>query len=151
MSANFEALSSNAGCDSNWIVMNVTKGMDLEDSAMGTGLEDFISQFKDDQVQYGCFKVLGVDNRETVVASRPKYVQVSWCGSSIGGMAKMKALQSKQKAARIFTGMAATIDASEADDLTPKAIANVLLKCGGAHKPTHYDFGAGVSISLDDL
>ena len=34
-----------------------------------------------------------------------------------------------------------------ADDLSNTSVSGALLKCGGAHKPSHYDFGDGTQES----
>jgi hypothetical protein len=49
--------------------------------AVGTkGLEEFKGSFKEDAIQWGCIKVLGVDQQQNVTSKRPKYVQISYVG-----------------------------------------------------------------------
>jgi len=40
------------------------------------------------------------------------------------------------------------LEISSGDELDPKNIAATLLRSGGAHKPTYYDFGGGVKYEL---
>ena len=37
------------------------------------------------------------------------------------------------------------------EDVDAKEIAVKLANCGGAHKPTYYQFGAGIKLSLKDI
>jgi len=62
----------------------------------------------------------------------------------------MGALQGKQKIATMWNGTAVECDFNEASDINMNAIAVELLRCGGAHKPTHYDFG-DEQIPLSDV
>lgn len=66
-------------------------------------------------------------------------------------MKKMQALQGKEKIAGQWRGTAVEVSAGIPDEISANAIAKALLACGGAHKPTHYDFGGDNKIPLADL
>ena len=42
----------------------------------GTTLDDLVSRLSDDAIQYGCFKVLGVDTKGAITSTRTKFVRV---------------------------------------------------------------------------
>ena len=57
-------------------------------------------------------------------------------------MKRMKALQGSSMVTEIISGtVAVNIEATNVDEIDSKDIAIKLANCGGAHKPTHYDFG----------
>jgi hypothetical protein len=41
----------------------------------GTSLDDLVSRLSDDGIQYGCFKVLGVDTKGAITSTRTKFVR----------------------------------------------------------------------------
>jgi hypothetical protein len=45
----------------------------------GTTMADMISRLSDDAIQYGCFKVLGVDNKGAITSTRTKFVSGRCC------------------------------------------------------------------------
>lgn len=53
--------------------------------------------------------------------------------------------------AKSFQGVALTMQATEAADLDANVLASTLLKCGGAHKPSSYDFGGGQHVDVASL
>jgi hypothetical protein len=40
----------------------------------GTTIEDMMTHLSDEQLQFGCFKVLGVDTKGAIVSTRTKFV-----------------------------------------------------------------------------
>jgi hypothetical protein len=122
-----------------WVVADV----DGKETASGTGLATLTECFEENKVQFAAFRICGVDEQENVTSTRPKIVRVNWVGPKVPAMKKMGALQGKQKMAELWNGVGVEIDAGSVDRLTMKGIGVELLRCGGAHKPTHYDFGDG--------
>ena len=47
--------------------------------------------------------------------------------------------------------VAVAVDANNKDDIDMKEIAIKIADCGGAHKPSHYDFGGENKLSLKDI
>ncbi|KNC48953.1 uncharacterized protein AMSG_04698 [Thecamonas trahens ATCC 50062] len=124
--------------DRNWVIVNT----DLEVVSTGNGgLEEMKAAFDDSEVQFAGFVVYGIDDRGSTVSKRTKTVFCVWIGSGVGALARGRALRCKDEAANLFNGHNLSIDVDDTDDLTQKAIADRLLKAGGAHKPTAYDFG----------
>jgi hypothetical protein len=67
-------------------------------------------------------------------------------------MKRMKALQGAKMITEIISGtVAVSVEATNQDDLDAKAIATKLADCGGAHKPTFYEFGGEMKLSLADI
>ena len=154
MSAFFKALSENkqnAEGEENWVILDLEGKEKLNDTAKGVGLKAFVEALSDAKIQYGAIKVVGVDNRETVTSKRPKWVQINWVGSKVAPMARVGALSSKSAANKILQGMGVTIDCNDRNDLTMNNIGLELLKSGGAHKPTIYNFGGEEQIELSNI
>lgn len=85
--------------------------------------------------------------KENVESVRPKMCRINWIGPKVKAMKKMGALQGKDTIAKLWQGAAVELDATSKDDIQAEALKRSLLNCGGAHKPTMYDFG-GVTIDL---
>mmetsp|Transcript_11165 Transcript_11165/g.16021 ORF Transcript_11165/g.16021 Transcript_11165/m.16021 type:complete len:149 (+) Transcript_11165:39-485(+) len=121
-----------------WVISDA----DGNETDSGTdGLASLASKFVENQVQFAAIRVCGVDEQENVTSTRPKIVRINWVGKKVPAMKKMSALQGKQKMSDLWNGCAVEVEANTQDDLTMKAVGVELLRCGGAHKPTHYDFG----------
>ena len=135
-----------------WMVCKLGKNKkSLTNEGSGQGWEEFCAAFKSDSVMWGCFAVHGVDERRSVVSVRTKPISVTWVGESVSAMKRMQALQGKSIFSNVVGGaVAVNINATCQDDLNMKDIAIKIADCGGAHKPSHYDFG-GTKLSLADI
>ena len=128
------------------------KGSSVECTAQGSDYASFTAQFDPAKVMWGAFNVHGVDERNSVESVRTKVVQVNWVGSSVPPMKRMKAMQGGALVSEVIAGaVAVSIDANSAEDLEVKDIATKLADCGGAHKPSYYEFGAGLKLTLADI
>ena len=117
----------------------------------GTGnLDEFKAELTENAVIFGGYKVLVIDESETVTSRRCKLVQITWIGGSVSPMLRNAPLASKAERVNLFTGTSHEIQANDADMITEKGIAKQLLLSGGAHKPTHYMFGPN-KILLSEL
>jgi RimJ/RimL family protein N-acetyltransferase len=121
-----------------------------EEIGVGCGLKSLAESLDSTRVLFGAIRVMGVDAQENVTSKRPKITRINWVGAKVPPMKKMGALSGKAKIAEIWPGTAASVDATSQDELNMNALAVQLLKSGGAHKPTHYDFG-DCSIPLVDV
>jgi hypothetical protein len=126
--------------------------MNLADRrSVGTGsggVEELKGKLDPSKVQFGAFQVFGVDQQQALSSKRSKIIWFTWVGKSVGVLVKAKVSVQKPEVATLFAGAALALEISDADDLEPKALAAALLRSGGAHKPTHYDFGGGVKYDL---
>jgi len=140
------------GEDVNYAIFEVPGGGDSPVGvAKGTGIDEFRDSFDDTKIQWGVINVIGVDQQDNVTSRRPKYVLVNWVGPRVPAMKRMGALSGKSAVLALLQGVQVTIDCNDRTELDMKTIGKALLQCGGAHKPTHYDFGSGQEISLVDL
>merc|ERR1712013_708028 len=133
----------------NWVV--ATAGEFDSSAITGNGLEALKGALEDDKIQFGTFKALGVDKQASVTSTRVKYCNFQWIGPNVPPMKKMKALQGKEEVAVILTGPAITVELTERSEISAKYFGKELLRVGGAHKPTHYDFGEDVTIAVSAL
>lgn len=93
---------------------------------------------------FGAFRVFGVDNRENVTSKRLKVVSFVYIPDTAGGVTRGKALAQRANFQKMLQGVAMDLDVgSDLKTLESKEIIKRLLAAGGAHKPTHYDFGGG--------
>lgn len=135
-----------------WFVCKLTKNKKgLSNEGTGETWESFVEAFQESEVMWGVFAVHGVDERRSVVSVRTKPVSVCWVGPTVKPMKRMQALQGT----RIFKDMlggavAVNIEATSKEDLDMKDIAVKIADCGGAHKPSHYDFSS-MKLSLEDI
>lgn len=146
--------------ENNWMLTHVV-GKDVHlvetnDSGL-LGLKDCFTRHQD-KVMFGCFKIVGVDNRhEHVVSKRPKYVYTVFIGTEISTMKKMKAKMASEEVREKLFGDTCqyTIptfgEQGELDLFTKESVAQTLLNAGGAHKPVYYDFGPDQRVQLVDL
>jgi len=141
---------TNPNTPTNWVVVEVEKDS-IVPIASGTGIESFCEAFTETKIQWGVINVYGVDQQDNVTSRRPKYVQINWVGPRVPAMKRLGALSGKAPVTALFQGVQVTIDCNDKNELDKKTIGKALLQCGGAHKPTHYDFGGDDTISLEDL
>jgi len=136
--------------EDNWAVFEV-QGDSVQGVAKGTGLDDMKQHLDDAKIQWAVINVIGVDQQDNVTSKRPKYVQINWVGPRVPAMKRMGALSGKAAVAALFKGVQVTIDSNDREELTTRTIGKALLQCGGAHKPTHYDFGGNNTVPIEDL
>ena len=136
-----------------WVVLELTSNSkNVQVAASGSDFTAFKAQFDAGKVLWGAFNVHGVDERNSVESVRTKVVQVNWVGSSVPPMKRMKAMQGAKYASEVIAGtVAVSVDANTAEDIDAREIAIKLANCGGAHKPTYYQFGSGIKLSLKDI
>ena len=154
MSLKFDAACEQSFTDltktnSNWILWEVeNKEVKVTGSGSG-GLAELVSQFQEDKVYFGCLKVLAVDDRENTKSIRTKIVSFSFIGNKVPVLKKANAGPQRNEVFAKFKGTAGSIDVNDAKDFTSVAIKDLLLRSGGAHKPTRYEFGDGTIESID--
>ena len=104
----------------------------------------------EDKVLVGIFKVTGVDDRETTVSFRSKFIHFVYKGKSAPIMLKAKCGVHKAKISAPFQGMSLSISSEgDHDDFSVAEIERLLLSAGAAHKPTKYDFNNEYEDELD--
>jgi len=129
-----------------WVIAD-DKG---EEIGVGSGLQSLLDSLDPSRVLFAAIRVMGVDAQENVTSKRPKITRINWVGTSVPTMKKMGALSGKAKLAEQWPGCAAAVDANTQAGLDMNTIAVELLRSGGAHKPTRYDFG-DCSIPLSEV
>ena len=112
------------------------------------GLLELSRHLPDDRVLFGALRVIGVDARENVTSRRPKFVALTYIGRGLSVIQRGAVSVQRVEVQRHMPGFTLAFDFSDAQELTQEAMAKRLLACGGAHKPTHYDFGPGQEYTL---
>jgi len=138
--------------ETNWMVVGFPDGSKaLALIGKGTGgIDEMAAKFDDKEIMWAGLLVKGVDQQENVTSIRPKIVRISFNGKTVPVMKRNRTLQFKAPIDKLFQGVAIDYQCSTIGEVEPLAIAMKLLASGGAHKPTHWDFGGGQSISLQE-
>ena len=127
----------------NWCLFTLGgDGKTLGVKATGAGgFNDLVSHLDDGEVAFGAFLVKGIDDRGSTVSERDKFVAFTWIGENVPVMKKARVSVQKKDVLRIFDGCGMNIEIIDRESFTPKWVTSILLKSGGAHKPTFYQFG----------
>jgi len=138
--------------DNNWcLFVLIDKILSLAGSGSG-GYNELINQFDQNRVMFGALKVIGKDDRQTLEALRPKYVFFTFIGEKVSVLNRAKVSVQRGAAEKIFNGYSTRLDVpSSLSNFTREEISKELLKCGGAHTPSHYVFGPGDELEVADL
>jgi len=131
----------------------VLKEKVLSVAAQGTGgYTELCQGFDQNYVMFGCLKVIGKDVRKTLEAHRPKYVFFTFIGDNVSVLQKAKVSVQRGAAEKIFNGYSTRLDVNgDLANFTREVLAKELLKCGGAHMPTHYVFGPSDELEVSSL
>ena len=121
---------------------NAENGNKLELREEGDGgMPEFISKLAPDQIIWGAFKVVGVDDRGNTVSRRPKFICVKWLPETVPTMKRARAGGHKGAIKAILNAQI-DVEISSVEELTEESIIAKLRAAGGAHAPTHYEFSA---------
>jgi hypothetical protein len=103
------------------------------------GMPEFVAQLPDNDIVWGAFKVVGVDDRGNTVSYRPKFIFVKYLPEGVPTMKRARAGGHKGAIKQV---MDAPIDVEieSKADLTEEIIIAKLRASGGAHQPTKYEF-----------
>ena len=119
------------------------------------GYAELLQHFDQSFVMFGALKVIGKDDRQTLEALRPKYVFFTYIGDRVSVLQRGNVSVQRGAAEKIFNGYSTRLDVNGSlSNFTRLEICKELLKCGGAHTPSHYIFGPGDEVdvkTLDDL
>jgi len=94
-------------------------------------------------VVFGGFRLLAIDDRGSLVSSRPKFVFFMFRASGASAMAKAKAGRHLGQLQQCFHGFHVEFHVDELFELSEAEVVKKLRAAGGAHQPTGYDFGHG--------
>lgn len=135
-----------------WCVINVdASGSGKPKAIIGafgdTNLEGLKSCLDDSAMQFGAFKVLGVDVKGAVTSTRLKLVTFQWAGSKTSMPVKMKVKPAKNGIFSYFQGSHLNLELYDRDDLSEADIEARLRAAGGAHQPDMFTFGTGSQIT----
>lgn len=138
----------------NWILFSFDSPNSNKLQVSGTGsggIEELKKSLDESQVQFGAFRVVGVDNRETTVSRRPKFIWFAYVGSKVGVMKKARVSVMKPDVSRFFNSSSLSLEITSLDELTMVDVGKRLLASGGAHKPTYYEFSETDHVQIADL
>jgi hypothetical protein len=147
----YQNMLDNNQVDYNWMILEVTSERTVKCVNTGLGIDNLIDNMQDDRIQWAVLVVLAVDQQDNVTSRRPKIVQLNWLGSRVPAMRRMGALTGKSAITSFAKGVHVSFECNEKSDITMVTIGKALLAAGGAHKPTHYEFGGDCSIALTEL
>jgi len=138
--------------EKNWLLY-VVDGKDLKLSGTGTGgLEELKTKFDQSKVYFGVLKVVGKDIRKNVESLRNKLVFFTFIGNDVSVTQRAKVSVMRADVEKIINSYAIRLDVDGSlSSLSTEHIMKELLRSGGAHMPTHYVFGPGQEIEVQNL
>jgi len=113
-------------------------------------VQEMKASFDPKSVNFGVYKVVGVDEGTSVTSRRDKLTQISFVPPTASRMQRLNVLNSKQIRTQTFSGTVCEVQTDDEAEINERDIAKQLLASGGAHKPTHYQFGS-VAVPLSEL
>mmetsp|Transcript_3549 Transcript_3549/g.5529 ORF Transcript_3549/g.5529 Transcript_3549/m.5529 type:complete len:156 (-) Transcript_3549:159-626(-) len=130
-------------CPISWIMCGYPEGSSnkLQFVSEGEGgMPEFISNLPSNDIVWGAFKVVGVDDRGNTISRRPKFIFVKYL--PVEGVSTMKRARAGGHKGAIKQVIDAHIDfeIESPDELTEELIIQKLRASGGAHAPTSYEF-----------
>lgn len=137
----------------NWILFSFhdnTNKLYCSGSGSG-GIDELRDKLDSTQVQFGAFRVVGVDDRETTVSRRPKFIWFTSIGGGVGILKKARVSVMKPELSKFFESCVVNIQISDKDELNKIEIGKKLLASGGAHKPSHYEFAENDNVLISEL
>lgn len=136
--------------DINYVMITVKgkRGTKLKIAHEGTGgFAEMLSKLKDSEVYFIGIKVTAVDER-SVNSTRTRFVVATYIGKKAPMMRKAGASTIKATLTSAWNGISIYYNVVDLESFTTEDLKDRLLQCGGAHKPSYYDFGDGTRISL---
>jgi hypothetical protein len=144
------ALLTDTKAGVNYVMVEVAgkKGSILKICGHGTGgFAEMLDKLDEKKVYFIGIKVIGVDQR-SVNSTRTKYAVATYIGTKAPMMQKAGASTIKAKLTQAWGGISLYYSVSDRASFTTEDLKTRLLQCGGAHKPSYYDFGDGTKINL---
>ncbi len=102
-------------------------------------MPEFIEKLPADEIIWGAFKVVGVDDRGNTVSRRPKFVFVKYLPTTVPTMKRARAGGHKGAIKQIMDAHI-DIEIESTDELNEDIVVLKLRQSGGAHAPTGYEF-----------
>ena len=114
-------------------------------SAEGPGGLGALNAFLDGEkakakVLFGGFRVNAIDERTNVVSTRCKLLLVTFFGAGAKARVRSNAGMQRGNIAETCGGFHASLHWSADEMLTEAAVAETLLRAGGSHKPSRFEF-----------
>lgn len=112
-----------------------------------TNVQGAMAYLSDDQLQFGCMKVVGVDTKGAVVSSRVKIIFFQWTGPNVSKIAFSRYGGVKATVSS-YCNPHLTFEIYDRGELTEAEIELRLRQAGGAHQPDSYKFGSSDSVTI---
>eukprot|EP01088_Endostelium_zonatum_P000971 TRINITY_DN11248_c0_g1_i1.p1 TRINITY_DN11248_c0_g1~~TRINITY_DN11248_c0_g1_i1.p1 ORF type:complete len:143 (+),score=28.35 TRINITY_DN11248_c0_g1_i1:48-476(+) len=121
LSQAYQKVRANNG-GASYAILNYVSKEKLGVQAVGNGsIEEGAANFKDDQSQYGFFKVSFRADDDT---ERTKFVLVTWLGPNVSILQKAKLSVHKPLVKSVFRDCAVEITSSDRSELTSEALTS---------------------------
>ncbi|KAH3732444.1 hypothetical protein Pelo_16722 [Pelomyxa schiedti] len=142
--------------ETNWVLWTLVDGrppmVKLFQTGTG-GLTEMRECLTPTECLYGGLLVQAVDEKQGLTSVRNRYVCFVFAGKQAPILKKARLSSQKGLVFAKMPNVSVSLEFIGADpsQLSNTRIANELLACGGAHKPTHYDFGDGTRYDILDF
>ncbi|KAH3746249.1 hypothetical protein Pelo_12332 [Pelomyxa schiedti] len=153
--ANWEKLVDDRD-DTNWVLWRLSDGKpaSIVSHGCGTGgLQELRDRLSTGNNFYGGFLVKAVDQKHGIQSVRNRYVGFIYAAKDMPVLTRARVTGAKGLAFSKMPNVSVTLELIGCDpsSVTNRMVAMELLQCGGAHKPTHYDFGDGTRYDVLDF
>lgn len=141
-------------CEINWFNLALDNNtLDLRVSGSGNGgLKEMMRHInQSSKVNFGVLSIIAHDRRGEVESYRKRIVMISWVGNMVPSRVKMLVIGFSQQLERsLLKGSTVTIHATRQEDIKRKDITSRLLKAGGAHQPSVFEYGPDDFFRVDE-
>ena len=127
-----------------WVHCHYPEGNtnNLAFNSEGTGgMPEFMAELPTDEVIWGAFKVVGVDDRGNTISRRPKFIFIKYLPTTVPTMKRARAGGHKGAIKQIMDAHI-DLEIEEVSELSEEVVIQKLRQSGGAHAPNSYEFSA---------
>ena len=126
----------------NWVLAGYPEGKTnevlLKESGSG-GFDEFVAKLGD-EIMWGGFRVVAVDDRGNTTSRRSKFIFVGYLPKTAKMMTRAKCGGHKAVVKESFPSVHIEFTLDDATEISQEEVIARLRACGGAHQPTSYEF-----------
>ncbi len=126
----------------NWVLAGYPEGKTnevlLKESGSG-GFDEMMTKLGD-EIMWGGFRVVGVDDRGNLASRRSKFIFFGYLPKTAKVMARAKCGGHKAAVKESFPSIHVEFMLEEPGEISQEEVIAKLRACGGAHQPTSYEF-----------
>ena len=135
----------------NWILFQLAKDESLQVFGYGEkGVTEMVEKLDENEVLYGIFRVVGVNQEGTCTSIRERFVFLIWVPENSPVFARARVAMHKAVLLKRLETYHAEIRAEEKGDITKEGLVKLLDNTCGSHKPQKYIFAPGDEVACNN-